>query len=200
MKRKIVLFLILAIAVLFFIFVKWQESTHVRVLAGTESFEVFNGAPPLLNIAFEYPKSWKIFVSRARGAEEATVQLIGPRDLSHQFSASFAVIGKKKKEGLSLENEAENLIGRNKALNQFKVVSKEKIRVAGQDAQRVTFDFVINLPVGFPNAPPVPMREEVILVSQANGLYQVHFVGTLEQHRENNRLFQDFLKSFRFKE
>jgi len=198
MKRKMILLLILAAAALLYIFLGQPGSKPSGVSAGTESLETFPGAAPFLNIAFEYPKNWKVFVSRSRTGEEATVQLMGPRDLAYQFSTSFAIIGKKKTEGGSMEGEAEKLIERNKALAQFKVVSKRTVQAAGQTAQDVTFDFVMPLPVGTLNAPVVTMREEVILVSRKDALYQVHFVGTREQHQQSKPLFESLLRSLRF--
>lgn len=202
MNRKIVIFLVLAVSAagLFFIFHLSQGTEHLSTSAGAEGVEAFNGALPFLNIVFEYPKSWKIFVSRARSAEESTAQLIGPRDARHQFSTSFAVIGKKITGAVSLQDEEEKFIKRNKALSQFKVASKETVRVAGQDARRIAFDFSMNLPVDVQNAPEVIMREEVILLMRAGLLYQVHFIGTLEQHQRNRSLFEKFLKSIRFKD
>ncbi len=188
----------MAAAVWLFIFPEQQAPERSKAAATAERFRAFTGAPPLLNIAFDYPLGWKLFVSQARGVEEATVQLMGPRDLIHQFSASFAVIGKKKMEGVTMESELEKLIERNKALTQFKVVSKKGMLVGGQDAQSVIFDFAINLPMGFKNAPTVMMREEVVLVLRADAFYQVFFVGTLEQHRQSELLFRRLLESFRF--
>lgn len=168
--------------------------------AASESFEVFEGNPPLLNITFHYPKDWKKSVSRARDAEEETVQLMGPRDLKKQFSTSFAVIGKKQGENQDIENEINQIINRNKNLAEFKIVARGGVKIGGADAQKIISEFVMELPLGMVNPSPAVMREEVAVVMHSGLTYHIYFVGTKEQHLGNNHLFRNLLKSFQFKE
>ncbi|HNX68357.1 MAG TPA: hypothetical protein PLL75_00690 [Candidatus Omnitrophota bacterium] len=198
MKRKILLLVLLAVAAVLFVFSGKEEAPTPQAPMMRERTSLFSGMPPFLNLTFAYPEGWKISVSRSRASEEGVAQMIGPRDQNFQFSVSFAVIGKKKTGAIALENEAEGLLERNKSLAQFKIVSKGPAQVAGQAARRVAFDFVISLPVSVPEAPSVAMREEVILISRGDLLYQIHFVGTLEQYRKNRILFENFLRSLRF--
>jgi hypothetical protein len=196
MKRTMLLSLILIILALLYVFLRNPGANPPKTIG---SFKVFESTPPILSVRFEYPPSWKLSVSRSRDAEEETVQLLGPRSRKHQFSASFFVIAKKQKDPLDLEKRFEEIIERNKQTDQFKVISKKSLKIDGENAREVIFDFVLSLPFDAANPVATTMREQVVVASHSGLIYQIHFIGTQEQHRENSRLFQDFLKSFRFK-
>jgi len=188
--------LILVLLVLFYVFFSNSGAKSQR---NEPAFKIFESTPPILNIRFGYPPSWKLSVSRARDVEEETVQLMGPRDPQLQFSASFFIIAKKQDLLWSLDKELGAIIERKKQASQFRIISKKNIEVNGEDAREVIFDFVLGLPFDATKPHITTMREQIIEVAHSGLVYQIHFIGTLEQHRENNRLFQDFLKSFRFK-
>jgi hypothetical protein len=196
MKRTTFLFLMLVILVFFYMFLRNSSANPSKAMG---SLKIFESTSPILNIRFEYPPSWKLSVSRARDAEEETAQLLGPRDKRRQFSASFFIIAKKQKDPLDLDKAFEKIIERNKQTDQFRLISKKNIKIDAENAREAIFDFVLDLPFDAVKPLTTTMREQVIVAVHSGLIYQIHFIGTREQHSENSRLFRDFLKSIRFK-
>ncbi len=202
MNRKKV-FWGIALLVLGLSFYTYFKSRHEPVLPAPQPslarlWKTFEGTSPPFNFIFEYPISWKSKETKLPGVLNMA-QVLGPRDEVTQTIPAVYVKVRESKGGDSTAHFSETLEKEEARFKSFKKNYEGRLMVAGMKGARLSYQYVLPLPMRSMHPKDTVMRREEVLIEYGGKTYQISFWATEEGFKANPEIFEHLLKTFQFK-
>lgn len=165
-----------------------------------EKQTVFLSKNPAFNFSFDYPEGeWKPSETQGRRQKYDSLYLQGPVDKINEFAILIAITVKPLQEGETASGLLESHLNMSSNLKKFKIVNKSTLDLGGEKAFSAMFEEEMLLPREKVDAKPVQVLHQTLFLANSGRSYELTFMSTVNQWKEHLPVFEQVLKTFKFK-